>query len=127
MSGAGMSIAQALHDYQRLGSSLDRLHAGDEAALLDEKFMLGRSVQGVWHGGASLTDAPKPNFRWLREKALQLTVPVRHLDGLGFRAAYRAGHDTFAPVALCTASQSPAGLYLVPPGWPDRAFALTGW
>ena len=56
MGRAGMALTQGLHDELRLGPLLDRLHAGDEAALLDQEFVLDRSLQGVGHGADSLTD-----------------------------------------------------------------------
>ena len=56
MGRARMALTQGLHDELRLGPPLDRLHAGEEAALLDQEFVLDGGLQGVGHGAQSLTE-----------------------------------------------------------------------
>lgn len=52
MGRAGMALTQGLHDELRLGPPLDRLHAGEEAALLDQEFVLDGGLQGVAQTGS---------------------------------------------------------------------------
>jgi hypothetical protein len=73
MSRTWRTLAQGLHDSRGLGPAIDRLHAGNEATLLDQQFVLDGNFEGIRHeagqhfiwgasNGRSET-APKPELR----------------------------------------------------------------
>ena len=52
MGGAGVLGAQTGHHLLGAGTIGHRLHAGDEAALLDEQFVVDRGKDGLGHKAA---------------------------------------------------------------------------